>query len=76
MVGYKKAETNEFLGPLLQLVGIPLDQGKPNLLDRIVGSHKFFLVLDEAFSFSALCGRHIGQGKTLRTNQNYKNSNT
>ena len=37
-----KVEINEFPGSLLQLVGAPLDQGKPNLLDRVVGSYKFF----------------------------------
>ena len=68
--GSKKAESNEFPRPLLPILGTHPKRGKPNVLDRVVGSHKLFLVPDEAFTFSALCGRPIRQGTTFCTSQN------
>ena len=47
----KMEETNEFPGLPLKLVGVPLDQGKPILLDRIAENHTLFLVPDEDFAF-------------------------
>ena len=49
--GSKKAENNKFPRLMLQMVGISLDQGKPNFPDHIAGSHKLFLVPDESFVF-------------------------
>ena len=42
------------------------------MLDCIAGNHKFFLVSDDTFYFSALCGRPTGQGTTLCTFHNCK----
>ena len=42
------------------------------MIDRVAGIHKLCLVLDEAFTFSELYGRTIGQGTTFCANHNFK----